>query len=333
MLRLAVASCRDIGFEDSGIFYFHPAIGYGGQMLVGFVVEILRQIFRGRFNYREGLDFVDHLVIETFDGVLHHIFQVFEIEQQAGFVELRSRQGHADLVVVAVRILALAFVVAEVVSGGECVFYGYFVHEIGWPRSWVIVHFESAADTARSSWANWSGHCRSLAPLGMTIHKWVQVMSGMQAGITIREALASEAAIILHHRRSMFRDMGEGTIEELDRMVEVAAPWLARAMADGSYHHWLAVDESGRVAGGGGVLLCPWPANPHDACTQRAVILNVYTEIEFRKRGIARQVMLTILEWIKAQGLRGVNLHASAEGRGLYEKLGFEPTNEMRLKF
>jgi len=26
-------------------------------------------------------------------------------------------------------------------------------------------------------------------------------------------------------------------------------------------------------------------------------------------------------------------LHASAEGRGLYEKLGFEPTNEMRLKF
>ena len=81
------------------------------------------------------------------------------------------------------------------------------------------------------------------------------------------------------------------------------------------------------------MLLCPWPANPHDPCTQRAVILNVYTEIEFRKRGIARQIMLTILEWIKAQGLRGVNLHASADGRGLYEKLGFEATNEMRLKF
>ena len=45
--------------------------------------------------------------------------------------------------------------------------------------------------------------------------------------ITIREATASESAIILHHRRSMFRDMGEGTVEELDRMVEVARPWLA----------------------------------------------------------------------------------------------------------
>ncbi len=158
-------------------------------------------------------------------------------------------------------------------------------------------------------------------------------MSEPQDTITIREATASESAIILHHRRSMFRDMGEGTVEELDRMVEVAKPWLAQTLADGSYRHWLAVDGSGRVAGGGGVLLCPWPANPHDPCTQRAVILNVYTEVEFRRRGVARQVMLTVLEWTKKHGFRAVNLHSSTEGRTLYEKLGFEPTNEMRLKF
>jgi GNAT superfamily N-acetyltransferase len=158
-------------------------------------------------------------------------------------------------------------------------------------------------------------------------------MDGTPADITIREAAPSESAIILHHRRSMFRDMGEGTVEELDRMVEVASPWLARARADGSYRHWLALDSSGRVAGGGGVLLCPWPANPKDPCTERAVILNVYTEPEFRQRGIARQIMLTILAWAKENGLRTVNLHASDEGRHLYEKLGFEATNEMRLRF
>ena len=160
-----------------------------------------------------------------------------------------------------------------------------------------------------------------------------QAMDGMQTDITIREALPGESAIILHHRRSMFRDMGEGTVEELDRMVKVARPWLARALADGSYHHWLALDSSGRVAGGGGVLLTPWPASPEDTCSQRAVILNVYTEPEFRKRGIARQVMRTILAWVKEQGLGSVNLHASADGQPLYEKLGFEATNEMRLRF
>jgi GNAT superfamily N-acetyltransferase len=151
--------------------------------------------------------------------------------------------------------------------------------------------------------------------------------------ITIREALPTESAIILHYRRSMFRDMGEGTVEELDRMVEVASPWLARALADGSYRHWLALDSAGRVTGGGGVLLCPWPASPKEPCAERAVILNLYTEPEFRKRGIARQIMLTILAWVKQQGLRSVNLHASDEGRPLYEQLGFEATNEMRLRF
>jgi len=116
-------------------------------------------------------------------------------------------------------------------------------------------------------------------------------------------------------------------------MMEVAGPWLARALADGSYHHWLALDSPGRVAGGGGVLLSPWPANPKKPCTERAVILNVYTEPEFRNRGIARQIMLTILAWVEERGLRAVNLHASDEGRHLYEKLGFEATNEMRLRF
>jgi GNAT superfamily N-acetyltransferase len=150
---------------------------------------------------------------------------------------------------------------------------------------------------------------------------------------TIREAGPGDLETILHHRRSMFRDMREGSAEELDRMVEVARPWVARALADGSYHHWLAIDGSGRVTGGGGVLLSPWPANPHDPCTERAVILNVYTEIEFRRRGIAQLVMRTILAWIGSYGLRSVNLHASEEGRALYEKLGFAATNEMRLRF
>ncbi len=158
-------------------------------------------------------------------------------------------------------------------------------------------------------------------------------MDGKQLDVTIRLALPSEADIILHHRRSMFRDMGEGTIEELDRMVAVARPWLERAMADDSYHHWLTVDACGRIVGGGGVLVSSWPANPKDPCTQRAVILNVYTEPEFRRLGIARLVMLTIVDWLKQKGFRSANLHSSKEGRALYEKLGFEATSEMRLRF
>ena len=151
--------------------------------------------------------------------------------------------------------------------------------------------------------------------------------------ITIRAATVVDASTILHQRRSMFRDMGEGTADELDRMAAMTEPWLAQALSDDSYRGWLAEDGSGRVLGGGGVLLCPWPASPNDPGLRRAIILNVYTEPEFRQRGIARRIMGTILAWLKEQGFPSASLHASDEGRPLYEDLGFEATNEMRLRF
>ena len=127
--------------------------------------------------------------------------------------------------------------------------------------------------------------------------------------------------------------MGEGTADELDRMAAMSERWLSGALSDGSYRGWVAEHGRGRVVGGGGVLLCPWPASPKDPCLRRAVILNVYTEPQFRHRGIARRIMITILEWVKEQGFASASLHASDEGRTLYEQLGFKATKEMRLRF
>jgi GNAT superfamily N-acetyltransferase len=68
-----------------------------------------------------------------------------------------------------------------------------------------------------------------------------------------------------------------------------------------------------------------------DHYARRALIINVYTEPQFRRQGLARRLMLLMIQWLKGQGFSSVSLHASAEGRGLYETLGFQPTNEMRL--
>jgi ribosomal protein S18 acetylase RimI-like enzyme len=150
--------------------------------------------------------------------------------------------------------------------------------------------------------------------------------------ITFRIAKPQDCLVILHHRRRMFEDMGEGTTEDLDRMIEATTPWLASALADGSYRGWLAETAERRVVAGGGVLVSSWPAGPCDPCTRRALILNLYTEPEFRRRGLARQLMLLMTQSLTEQGFKSVVLHASNEGRLLYEKLGFVPTNEMRLR-
>jgi GNAT superfamily N-acetyltransferase len=64
---------------------------------------------------------------------------------------------------------------------------------------------------------------------------------------------------------------------------------------------------------------------------RQGIILNVFTEPEWRRRGIAALLMKTIIEWSREQRLDGLVLDASDDGRGLYEQLGFVSTNEMRF--
>ncbi len=154
-----------------------------------------------------------------------------------------------------------------------------------------------------------------------------------QPNIRIRSATPEDCEVILHHRRSMFEEMKEGSPSELDRMVKVMRPWLSEALARGTYQGFLADDGDAKVVAGGGVVILSWPASPRDPYNRRALIVNVYTEPEFRGRGVARKIMMTILEALKRQGLRSATLHASAAGRPLYESMGFTPTNEMRLRF
>jgi len=39
-----------------------------------------------------------------------------------------------------------------------------------------------------------------------------------------------------------------------------------------------------------------------------------------------------MIAWCRRQNFASVFLHASKDGRPLYDSLGFEPTNEMKLK-
>jgi predicted N-acetyltransferase YhbS len=59
-------------------------------------------------------------------------------------------------------------------------------------------------------------------------------------------------------------------------------------------------------------------------------VLNVYVEPEWR-RGVAETLMRVQLDAVAERGIRRVVLHASDDGRPLYERLGFVQTNEMPL--
>jgi ribosomal protein S18 acetylase RimI-like enzyme len=151
------------------------------------------------------------------------------------------------------------------------------------------------------------------------------------ADISFRPATIDDIPEILRQRRRMYEDMDYKDGEPLAAMVSVSTGYLRKTMADGTFRAWLAEDGD-RIVAGGAVIISPWLAHPYDLECRRATILNVYTHPEYRRRGIGRRLMQTMIAWCRAEGFAGVTLHASKDGRHLYESLGFEITNEMRLK-
>lgn len=137
----------------------------------------------------------------------------------------------------------------------------------------------------------------------------------------------------------MFREMGYRDEAALDRMSTAFEPWLIGKMESGEYLAWLA-ESDGAIAAGLGLWLMDWPPHMigHSSSrlaapgSRRGNILNVYTEPHARRQGLARRLMQTALAWCRDNGIRAVILHASADGRRLYESLGFQSTNEMRIE-
>jgi GNAT superfamily N-acetyltransferase len=153
----------------------------------------------------------------------------------------------------------------------------------------------------------------------------------MNGNLLIRDATLADIPELLRHRRGMYEDMGYDDEVALVAMTETSRPYLREAMVNGTLHAWVATVD-GRVIGGGLVIVSPWLSHPYDQQCRRATVLNMYVDPEFRRQGIARQLMQTMIGWCRNQGFVHVSLHASKFGRPLYESLGFEPTTEMRLK-
>jgi GNAT superfamily N-acetyltransferase len=146
----------------------------------------------------------------------------------------------------------------------------------------------------------------------------------------LRPATAADLPTIMRHRRHMFADMGFRDAVSLDAMEATSAPFIKAGLENGSYRGWFVESADGVVAGGG-VVVFDYPSSPRDPSPRRAYILNMYTEPAFRRHGLARLIVEAMIRWCREQGFGWVSLHASDDGRHLYETLGFKPTNEMRL--
>ncbi len=156
--------------------------------------------------------------------------------------------------------------------------------------------------------------------------------AGRRPPFLLRPATLGDLRVLVGHRRAMWEAIGRGTRRELDVHDRAYRRWVRAEWAAGRFTAVVATEPGGRPLGSGAVWLTPSQPRPGRLATQQTpYILSMFTEDDARGRGVASGIVRALVLWCRDRGYPRVTLHASKMGRDVYARLGFRPTNEMRL--
>lgn len=136
---------------------------------------------------------------------------------------------------------------------------------------------------------------------------------------------------LVEHRLGMWRDIHPELENEIAGTRGHTRSWIREKLSKGELVGFVARTSDKRVAGSGCIWLREEQPRPDNPLRVVPYLMSMYTEKEFRRRGVAKAVLEEALNWTRAHNHRRIVLHASDEGRHLYEEYGFGPTHEMRL--
>lgn len=124
----------------------------------------------------------------------------------------------------------------------------------------------------------------------------------------------------------------EGATEDMD-LVPALKDYYARHLTDGTFASWLAMDGE-KIVGTSGMSFVEKP--PYFGCPSGKIGLlsSMYTLDDYRRKGIARELLSRVMQEAKEYGCGAVQITASDMGVLLYTDFGFVKNgNFMQYKF
>ena len=134
---------------------------------------------------------------------------------------------------------------------------------------------------------------------------------------------------IVEMKVAMFKEAGHENLLSAATAERVIEDYL-RLYRDSLAIHFIAKESRKIVASAGAFIKSDLPFRYFNPGIY-GFIGDVFTEMEFRGQGISTRLNRDALEWLKNRNITMVRLLASDAGRPIYERLGFQPTDEMVL--
>ena len=113
----------------------------------------------------------------------------------------------------------------------------------------------------------------------------------------------------------------EGATEDID-LKPALRDYYERHMADGTFVSWIALDDD-KIIGTSGMSFVEKP--PYFGCPNGKIGLlsSMYTSNEYRRQGIAKELLTRVVKEAKDYGCGAVQITASDMGVMLYTDFGF----------
>jgi GNAT superfamily N-acetyltransferase len=147
--------------------------------------------------------------------------------------------------------------------------------------------------------------------------------------IAYQKLTKKELDTFIQMRISQLRE--EGATEDID-LVPALQDYYNRHMSDGTFVSWLAMDGD-RIVGTSGMSFVEKP--PYFGCPsgKMGLLSSMFTDPEYRRKGIAKELLSRVVEEARAYGCGTVQITASDMGVLLYTDFGFVKNgNFMQLK-
>ncbi|HBN83739.1 MAG TPA: GNAT family N-acetyltransferase [Clostridiales bacterium] len=142
-----------------------------------------------------------------------------------------------------------------------------------------------------------------------------------------RLAVINDVPVLVKLRKQQLMDEGLPVTSNINSNIDKRlADYFTSAHADGSFISWV-MENNDEIIATSGVCFYTLPPNFSNPTGRTAYVTNMYTKPEYRRKGIATELLNMVIVEAKSRGYKVIRLHTSEFGKSIYEKAGFVDTD------
>jgi GNAT superfamily N-acetyltransferase len=147
----------------------------------------------------------------------------------------------------------------------------------------------------------------------------------------LRKANVDDVELLIRLRIDyLTEDKGKPSQDEEAAIKSQLKKYFSKHIPNNTFIGILA-ELDGKIVSTAYLAVSEKPANQVFITGVTGTMVNVLTYPEYRRKGIATKVIEKLIEEAKAVGVSHINLSATADGKFLYEKMGFKKSDYIAM--